>query len=212
MRPSGCAERARALPLLLVCACGDPLVEGDYPGEPLLTLTGLVRYADDYDEPDAPILVAVLWSEDQDSSQEGVAVRVSTQFPGEYSLDLYNPPDDALLEPTPLDPDLLSGIAAPVVYADEDGDEVYTSGVDSIWGGTDEAAILYLSADLAPPEGVTNPDGSPADTIAAGFHIIEVTERFCEQVSPPVLLDDEEVELTISDASYVPLVSCDPPR
>lgn len=209
MRPSGCAERA--FPLLLLCACGDPLVSGDYAGEPLLTLTGQVRYADDYVEPDAPILVDILWSERQDESQKGVAVMVSTQFPGEYTLTLYNPPEADLLVPTPLDANVYSGIGAPVVYADEDGDGTYVPDTDLLWGGTDDVAILYLSDDLAAPAGVTNPDGSPAETIDAGFHLIGVDEHFCDQVSPPDLLDDQDVELTVSDSSYVPLVACDPP-
>ncbi len=157
-------------------ACGDPLVSGDYRGEPLAIIEGDVLFVDDVSAelPSAPLRVAVFWStgdalqdeslEVVDSLQEQVVTTGS--FPARYSIFLYTPPPVSLLEPLP-GSEQLAAVGMVVLYLDIDGNQRW-SGQEGVFepliGGPEEEVILYA------------PDGLHGEVVeeplAAGFHAV----------------------------------------
>ncbi len=168
MRLSGFAS------LLVLLGCGDGLVDGSYPGEPVFTISGLVRYEDAGEElPEEPIIAGIMWEgldEDEDIDL-GPALRIATTFPARYQLDLFAAP------PESLEPTLESAwLAMPVLYADSGGDEFFDPAIDEVWGGAQGGWVLYTEETWSPtpPDDAEPPPGDAPEipVFEPGFHVV----------------------------------------
>jgi hypothetical protein len=72
--------------------CTDGVADGTYAGEPLMTLSGLVRYTNTNEIPEVPLLATILWQPPSDEDYYEPPLRVETVFPARYSLSIYEPP------------------------------------------------------------------------------------------------------------------------
>ena len=83
--------RRACLIALLVLSC-DPQADSDYPGEPLLTLSGQVKS----DGPLPALEAAMLWQRGEPPAvdQQDLATRAPVQatFPATFTVHLYHPP------------------------------------------------------------------------------------------------------------------------
>ena len=199
----------RLIPLLILTAsCGNPLADGSYLGDPLLTVAGYMVdqtecLTDINMEPEdcletygqGPILIAVLWSElnpsgEAPASPEGLPAITRTQFPARFSLDLFNPPaESALVDAS--DGRYAWGLVA--AFADEDRDGHYTAGVDKLLGASNSAGILYS------PDGVTLQRGY----VPPGAHVVNLQEDRCE--------NDDEFEFEPEETLVVVTINAGDP-
>lgn len=123
---------------LAILGCGDGVVSGDYPGEPLFHVSGtlaldesVLRLGRDYG-------VTVAWAGGE--VVDTPKAFIDTTFPAFYELDLYYPPPDdtpAILE---IDGVRVRG-AAIFLYEDLDGDDVWNSD-DEPFVGTSTPFVL----------------------------------------------------------------------
>lgn len=142
-----------ALLLLTVAGCGDPLVTGDYLGEPLARIEGnlLIRsvartpetlnislfwmnrafFADHYGDP---------WRlSEQPVVSRGLALT-------RYQIQLYQPPPDSALRQMPNGQ--RAGLALLMLYNDANGDGAWNEESELLVGGASQYILLYA------PEGL----------------------------------------------------------
>lgn len=171
--------------------CGVPLADGDYPGEPLITLHGTIRdtspIPDDEDStlpvPSGPLRLGVIWSQAgltglaglnglvSVADQQGVARGI---FPAEFTLAFHHPPPDKVLSDASGGGQIAIGLL--IAYVDVDSDGGWNANVDRLVGGalhphgTDE---LEGSALVYSPDGAS--DGEM--TFAPGFSHITLEAK-----------------------------------
>jgi hypothetical protein len=152
----------RAL-LLLAIACGDPLVESGYRGEPLLTFEGLItdmQFSGRIEQ----LSLSIFWTRDNVSTTdpdqliEQSGLSVSTTFPAIFTVRIFNPPSQAISEK------FASGLI--LVYEDEDGDRRMSQG--ELRGGATNNAVVYVPAALSAAESPTG------ETMEAGYHLARI--------------------------------------
>ena len=132
-------SRAVLLPLILA-ACGDPLVDADYRGQPLFAFKGQAFSFNDVRVTDAPIRVSLFWSPGgrTDAPPGGLVEQTpasgAVSFPAAFTVRIFQPPAAELLVGDPG----AYGVAAVLVYQDNDGDGTLTPGADPpervLWG------------------------------------------------------------------------------
>ncbi len=168
--------RRACLLALLLLSC-DPQADSDYPGEPLLTLTGQVKS----NGPLPPLEAAMLWQRGDPPSmdQQDLATRAPVQatFPASFTVHLYHPPPAAAVRSlTPGEPTWARANAAAIpqgIAAAQIGGALPAAGPAANSYGVDAAHwIIHLSADA--PEGSITAWwlGAPMN---AGFHLMRVT-------------------------------------
>ncbi len=181
--PATFAERA-ALPLLLLFGCGDPLVGADYHGEPLLELAGEVLMEEPLGDDADDLRVAVFWAGPEPDGTDELVVTTTTAFPAQYTLTLYQPPDeDALLDP-PFGHGQVA-VGAPMLYLDTDDDETWDRDSESVIGGSQGVLILYVTEAQdaeRPDEAPTGKpeEGDPPPRLEAGYHTVEQLGETCD--------------------------------
>ena len=155
---------------LSVVGCGDPLADGGYLGEPLLTISGNVLFTGDLgDAPEGQLRLSLFWGgpnnighHEVESAEQQVVT--TTRLPAQYTMRLYEPPRDHLLTPLP-ETDARGVIGAVLLYVDADASLSWDPESEPIVGGTSERLILYTPTSL--------------DDLSAGYHAVEA-DRECD--------------------------------
>ncbi len=196
-------------------ACGDGLVDGDYKVEPLVEFSGTVLVDGSpaaLSGRDADLRVALVWARPGGETPE-VAVETELQFPAEYTMRLYRPPDEALMIETGTGLGRMA-VALPVLFRDADGDG--RMGRDEeLAGSSSDVLVVWL------PEGMkevflwdTGPIqlGTPTRDLEAGYHLLLGAEcgPGSAQDLPVLPLTVERVPLYVgSDWAALTDLDCD---
>lgn len=227
--------RVVALAVALGWGCSDPLVDGNYRGEPLLEIRGKVQLlandsaktprtgwgwhdprddqAATIDLPPGDLRLALVWSIDGLDKKPRDAVTgveqqtvTTTSFPSRYAIALYAPPPDDLLA------DAKGGegryaLGLLVVYADANGDGEWGTDEDELIGGAPGRGVIYT------PTGVTS---SVLGTHDRGYHRVKVREdtNACSKFGALRLESDPAAELDLVVGETLPSgvlmdVNCD---
>lgn len=165
--------------LTLLVACGDPLADGSYRGEPMLTLAGTISMADPEVQASldggAPVRLAVFWASNPTTmatpsdTVSGVEQRVEVSQASvlRYSVTIFTPPPNTVLK-RPL---LGSGTAAfgqVIAYADDNGSRRWEPGLDQLLGGIPNVVLAYT------PSGASGAMFPTA--LDAGYHVLEASD------------------------------------
>lgn len=102
------------VPLLAAC---DAQVSPAYRGEALLTMTGKVEIQDDPTE--GTLIPALAWMNNKKSEIDISEVEVEGEFPSKFTIHVYDPPPDELLQPVSDDDDSVLGAAAYITAVTE---------------------------------------------------------------------------------------------
>jgi hypothetical protein len=125
--------RVSSLPLLIIVmpACGEGIVSGDFRGDPLLTVHGLVCGMETSLEPVAP-KAGLLWKhpgERELAFTISAITPVAEPFPALFELPLFDPPPASSTERYETDRgDVIGGLGCPVVFDDLDRDGTFSAG------------------------------------------------------------------------------------
>ncbi len=128
---------------LLLLACGDDLVDGDYAGEPRIVLNGQIQELNDGD-PSLDRYLTIVWekaSGDGDISTPQLAPIAGANFPAGFTLALFDPPQRSALNDYG---DALLGLGYIAVFNDSDQD-----GTISMSGSLDSDTAPDLVEGLA---------------------------------------------------------------
>ena len=143
------------LSLLLVAACGDPLLDGNYRGEPLFTVTGTITVGENASAfASETTRVAVLWIGSQQQELFGQGLSQSS-FPARYELTIYSEPANGARQKIP-NSEFLYALARVVLYQDLNGNEQLDPG-EPLTGGAEEQLIAFF------------PEAGTADGVGGGF-------------------------------------------
>ncbi len=135
------------IPLWLLLGCGDVLVDGDYPGEPLLTVTGQILVEATISEDVSPS-VALFWTQAGSATRTETSVEVTTRFPAYFELNAYQPPVDADFFTDPQGLHLALGVL--LLYDDTAQDGTLDVDTDTVIGAAaDDAHVVWFPD---PPE------------------------------------------------------------
>lgn len=141
---------------LLGTACGDPLVDGRYRGEPLFTMSGTViadeSFAEemvDFDTSD--LHISIEWSEWEGENERGgydlEEVETLTSFPAQFEMRIYQPPPLEALFETDWLPGHEIAVGRPLLYLDDDGDRRWDTDEDEVLGGAIDTVLVYVEPD-----------------------------------------------------------------
>ena len=155
-------------PLLLVAslAACDSQVDGNHNGTPLAELTGSVE--NQRTRPTGEAEVAIIWINSAGSPDVSAAetVAVEGNFPAAFTLSIYEPPIDALINDHGD-----SRIGVGLIVAGELGTDYTTDDGEGVLGMDTTHLLVYLPEDVQPGTSVsTILRGTPA----AGFHVYDV--------------------------------------
>jgi len=200
-------------------ACSEPLVTGDYRGEPLLTVEG--RIITDAEATRSAFVssgelkVAVFWTRKigasglarLDGGVDEQQVVTRSAFPARYAMTLYRPPEDAVLWTVPQGTGRL-GVALLLLYWDEN--------LNGRWDRTDEPLAGGSSAYvLAWAEGEVR-SSLVGGRLSAGYHLMEIgqTDTCLAGVDLALMRAaavDTDIDLTITDevTEVMPDADCD---
>lgn len=176
------------LSILLGASCGEPLVGAEYRGSPIFKLSGqvLARRALPDELLEETFIVSIFWARGglvirpDLSEQRSVTTQVS--FPATFELRVFEPPTDDLFGSA--DESWIVGLA--LVYVDTDRDGRFSSGTDTLIGGSTNRGLLFARAQ-------TDAENSPTGAaLEAGFSLLDLpVEASCGDVplargvSPP---------------------------
>lgn len=142
---------AAALAAALASACGDPLVDGRYRGEPLFTLSGTVIADESVAWEDwevGEVRVGLEWAEWEGDEERGgydvEELEIRTSFPAQFEVHIYQPPSLDALFWTPWLPGHEVAVARPLLYLDRDGDSRWDIDEDEVLGGTFDTVLVYV--------------------------------------------------------------------
>lgn len=184
MKPSP----ALLLATLPLFGCGDALVDGDYRGEPLITIRGEILQDEPLGAVDGRVLVSVFWGANTQSTSPQVeqAVNVRTEFPSRYMLDVYLPPSTEVMFVTPREAQTIA-MGLILLYSDSDGDEIYDPAVDTLIGTSRSSVLIWVEE---------NPEDATVNLpLAQSFYIGTVDNTDCG--GPPELGDPDNVSLIV---------------
>jgi hypothetical protein len=180
--------------------CGEPAVDGRWPGEALFTMGGTVRLAPSpeamgSDAPSGTLRLGVFWAPTKGNAlalDDAVEQEVSAAgtFPARFEIRLYSPPADALLHPV-ADGEGLVARALVLAYLDQDGDRAWDRDVEPLVGGATDRVLVYT------PDGLESP---LLGTLAPGFHSLRVGDTCAGSGSPDDQADANNVELVVTMA------------
>lgn len=201
-------KRAVLLGLLATAACGDPIADGDYLGEPLFQLQGRIVGDAGTSVIRRPYL-GLLWVNPLgvDGSFEFVSSIVpitQPRFPGEFSINLFDAPPDRVHFPIG-SADIALGMA--VVLDDVNGDGRFEldpfAGIvppDVVFGGSRQLIAHVRNLGSAECQawafGVSEP-------IESGFHLMRSAE--CDDPAMmPLLSRDTPLEVELFPPTQAP--------
>ena len=139
-----------------LCACGDPLIDGNYRGEPLFTIRGTITVGEDAGAfASASTRVAVLWigARQQELFGQGVS---ESSFPAQYELTIYTEPEESAQQVIPRAQQTYA-LARIVLYQDVNANEQLDLG-ERLIGGSDDKLIAFF-----PESGTAEAVGGPFD-------------------------------------------------
>lgn len=158
--PLVCTARLAALVALTgvaaahLAACGDPLVDGRYRGEPLFTLSGTVvadesiAWEDWEAWEEGEVRIGLEWAEWEGEGERGgydvEELEITTSFPAQFEVHIYQPPSLDALFWTPWLPGHEVAVARPLLYLDRDGDSRWDLDEDEVLGGTFDTVLVYV--------------------------------------------------------------------
>lgn len=201
MSRSGSADAAAWILLLSALGCGDPLVGGLYPGEPLFQISGQVQVESDQEQPSKGVQVSALWGPEDELDWQ-TTIDLSTTFPDRFLMTLYAPPPSGV-DDTPLGPGL--SVGALVLYVNDDGEVGFSRGSDTLVGGSGDQLLIYVSEDAA------EADTGVAWSSTPGYHTGRLVRGDCLTVASAIEETDPlDVKLYLSDAAAAPLAGCGP--
>jgi hypothetical protein len=153
--------------LPLLPACGS-LVDGDYPGEPLVRLHGVPGLGPTFDTtPGAK--AAALWQSDRpEGTVEFTRLPLEIDFPAFWIAILAPPRDDAMLQIDPSEPAFAEGYLHIIK-----GDSGAQATPEAFLATDYEHVLLYLT-DATPPGGLTARYLGAA--LGPGFHVATRSE------------------------------------
>jgi hypothetical protein len=138
--------------LLALVGCGDPLVTGDYLGEPLMNIEGNLLIRSVARTPET-LNISLFWMNRAFFSDAGDPWRLSEQpvvsrglALTRYQIQLYQPPPEAALRLMPNGQ--RAGMALLMLYNDTDGDGAWDQDDELLVGGASQYILLYA------PEGL----------------------------------------------------------
>jgi hypothetical protein len=198
--------------LLVLVACGDPLVGADYLGEPLMVLAGQVLVEEALPALQGEATVAIFWSsQGEHASEHQQQTEIGTSFPSLYTVTLFTPPPDEVLYQPPHAPGAVA-IGVPIVFDDADLDGRYDDG-DTLLGGSADVLVLFATEPMGhgePPE-EGGGGGGPGDThepreagepLEEGYHAVSALGRSCDEGSTVLsLADPHAVDLVLGELS-----------
>jgi hypothetical protein len=171
------------LPLLALSAC-DAQVDPDYPGEPIASLVGTVTNEMQVRKP-TNAEVALVWLNTAGSPDRyfGERAAVNSQFPADFTLDVYAPPPAEALN------DYTHGAVRPqesrvgVAYIAAVDAQIFalygdrlTDAEDGMLeqltlGGAENHMLVYVEKDVQPN---THAETLLGGQLAAGYHVMDV--------------------------------------
>lgn len=167
--PSFC--RPALLASLLPLGACDPLTGPDYPGEPMLTLSGEVSSALEAGEAPDGIRVAIVWVAGEASGGKfpvADSAEVSGEFPASFTLNVYHPPEEPSL--LTLDAGGRVGIGF-IVALPEDaalGDAIE---LEQMLGVSNRHVVIY--APTADDAVAAREISATLQTLEAGFNLVD---------------------------------------
>lgn len=166
---------------LALSACGDPLVDAAWRGEPLFTIDGFVHlavppevYLDLETREPGELRTAIFWAPTRGSSlslSSAVEQDVSTAstFPARFRLTIHEPPLPALLRPDP-ETGAPFAVGLVVAYRDTNGNGRWDRASERLVGGASDRFVIHA------PDGL---DNALFGQLAPGFHRVVPIAR-CE--------------------------------
>jgi hypothetical protein len=147
---------------LILTACGTPLATPEYPGEPLVTLSGTVT--SERTEPLPSTNVELVWLVPRTGADLIVAesVPVEGQFPSHFTLSLHTPPDEGSLAQTPNGPLGMAYIG------------VFDETTQRFIGAAEEYLLAWLPEPVEAGSVFSQflDKGGGARALSAGYHLI----------------------------------------
>jgi hypothetical protein len=165
-----------AVPLWGLCAC-DAQVDPDYPGQPLVSLTGYVTSSSSLPLP--ALDVALLWQRGPPPStgDEDLATKASVegQFPAQFVLRLYHPPPQAAMQsllPGEVSFARANAAVLPISVALASTTSATFSDVSSLAYALDTLHWFLFLADSVPQNSLT--EWWLGAALPAGYHLLNV--------------------------------------
>lgn len=182
--------RGMTLWLPLLTACGDPLVNPGYRGEPLITIAGEILQEEPLGALPGEVLVSVFWGGVSDGTAPEVeqALSVHTEFPSLYQLGVFQPPSPSVLFETPFGEQRIA-MGLILLYADVDADNVFTLGTDSLIGTSRASVLIWID------EFLTIAESDPNLPDEASYIVGDVDNRACNE--PPAIADPLAIHLVV---------------
>ncbi len=219
--------------LLFFAGCGG-VEDSTYNGKVLLRLSGTVKNNAGKDIGDAPIHVGLVWifdhgNGDEVSMQDSI---VGSQFPANFSLELYSNPADSLLmtfddmsggasddELSKLKElwpqDMKIGLAYIAVWQDMNDDGVFSfsddGNSDRIVGGSPEYVVMYLEGALPPDSFYTDVlDGLVDGRLHEGYNLLRTNgKRNCYERDGKQVCGSFDQIVPVESTSHVELLLVD---
>jgi hypothetical protein len=163
-----------ALVCLLLGGCGKPLVDGSYPGRPLLQIKGRIN-GELSPLPKSP-QIGLLWVGHNGTMTVGDVAPLQAVFPSSFALSVLAPPPNAVLDQfVDLSGQVVGGLALaqPFVFDDVDGDGTFKLNSDHgiapdlFLGQSSGFEVLYVKKQ--PPLTSRWQDNGQIDVRAAEF-------------------------------------------
>lgn len=179
--------------------CGDGVVAGDFPGDPLFRVEGIVEV------PPAPLAndidygVTIGWAGGATVDTPGSFI--DTSFPAFYSLELYQPPPAGTPAIVEIDGVLVQA-AVVFLYSDEDMDGAWDADSEPFVGASSPFMLTYQSEPWLIGD---SPGGEPIEA-QPGYFSVRGEMGGCLLDAMPAVWD--EFNIVIEDKS-LPDVNCD---
>lgn len=197
----------RSLTLIACVAllgCGDPLVEGDYRGQPLIEISGTIRVEDSLTSAQAAaVRVGLLWV---GAAQQGDLTqgRSESSFPARYSMKVFARPPTRAMRTLP-DRGGLQGTARIVLYIDENGDDQLDS-LERIVGAAPNQVLAYFTS--------SEPTTLVRGSLRTGYQVMELfacDDRLVDKATYEPAGSEQAVDLTLAAgvASGLLDIDCD---
>lgn len=191
--------------LLTFAGCGDPLIDGNYRGEPLFTIRGTITVGENAGAyASASTRVAVLWigARQQELFGQGVS---QSSFPAQYSLTIYSEPTEGAQQVIPRAQQTYA-LARIVLYQDVNGNEQLDLG-ERLIGGSDDKLIAYF-----PESGTAEAVGGPFDVGFSAMGFLPCDSRLDTEPNTymkPVSSSSVDLRLTGEISTALSDLDCD---
>ena len=180
-----------------LAGCGEPLVDGEYPGEAILQVVSSVEIIELEEIADAEgdLRVAMFWRSEPSADQRVTEIPeqqvLISKLPGYYGFNLYaTPPEEVMV-------DGFGGryaVGSLMLYVDDDEDGSFEPGEDWLVGGVANRVYLFSRERLSIPE---------IGDVEPGYHGVTVERdedsgsTLCEDGELPPLPGNVDVPLIV---------------